>query len=245
MQKTLDQLVERLRRAHGDDLVSVILYGSAATPAEHDPGYSDLNVLCVLKELTPKQLAQAQPVFHWWRGYESLTPLMLAESELPGAADCFAIEFRDMQQRRQVLFGKDVVADMHIDPAFYRVQVEYELRAKLLRLRQKAAAVFSDRKLLGRLLLDSVTSFCVFARHALLLQGIDAPLDRRAVLRLAQEKLGIDAAPFATLLDVREKKAREKKASPGQWKPAELLATYLRQIERMIEVVDNLGKGNL
>ena len=46
----LDQLVEKLSKALGDELVSVVLYGSAAS-GDHDEKFSDYNVLCVLREV--------------------------------------------------------------------------------------------------------------------------------------------------------------------------------------------------
>ncbi len=49
-----------------------------------------------------------------------------------------------MQERRRVLFGPDLIQDLVIEKTFYRAQVEMELRAKLLRLRQKAADVLFE-----------------------------------------------------------------------------------------------------
>src|SRR5579875_3776691 len=107
MEPSLDplvrQLAEKLRKAHGDDLVSVILYGSGVTPEEHDAGFSDLNVLCVLKQVGPRDLESAQPVFAWWRAHDMPAPLLLSEQEVRESTDCFPIEFRDMQRRRTVV----------------------------------------------------------------------------------------------------------------------------------------------
>ena len=47
-----------------------------------------------------------------------------------------------------------------------------ELRAKLLRLRQKAGEVLIDKQALLRLMIDSVPNFLVLARHALLVSGL-------------------------------------------------------------------------
>lgn len=235
MNQLLDQLVEKLRKAHGNDLVSVILYGSAANPAEHDEAFSDINVLCVLREVTPRQLAQSQPVFTWWRTYEKPVPLLLSEHEVSTSTDCFAIEFHDMLLQRRVLSGRDVIEGLQVENAFYRTQVEYELRSKLLRLRQKAATVLNDRKLLARLLLESVTTFCVLTRHALLLHGVDAPQRRRNVIEMARERFQIDPDPFTRLLDVREKKTKI-----GDLAPTVLLANYLKQIGTVIDAVDRL-----
>lgn len=235
MEQILQQLVTKLQKALGEDLVSVILYGSAVDPGQHDPEFSDINVLCVLRDVTPQQLASAQPVFTWWRTYEKPVPLLLSEHELESSTDCFAIEFHDLLRRRKVLTGRDVIVGLEIRDTFYRTQLEYELRSKLLRLRQKAATVLADRKLLGRLLVDSVTTFCVLTRHALVLHGVNAPDGRREVFALAQQRFGIAPDSMLTLLDVREKKRKS-----SDWRPDVLLGDYLRQIGIVIDAVDRL-----
>ena len=235
MEQLLQQLVDKLRKSLGDDLVSVILYGSAVDPRQHDKDYSDINVLCVLREVTPRQLAAAQPVFAWWRTYDKPVPLLLSEHEVATSSDCFAIEFHDLVERRRVLTGRDVMEGLHVADTYYRTQVEYELRSKLLRLRQKAASVLGDRKLLARLLLESVTTFCLLIRHALLLHGVDAPHQRREVLELARERLGFDPSPLLLLLDVREKKRKD-----SELKADVLLGDYLKQIGIVIDAVDKL-----
>jgi hypothetical protein len=237
MEKLLNQLVERLSKAHGADLVSVLLYGSAAEAGQHDESFSDINVLCVFREISISHLRRSQPVFKWWAQHPAPAPLLLSEQEVLTSTDCFAIEFHDMQHRRRVLFGRDVIDGLVIDEAFYRVQVEYELRTKLLRLRQKAASVLSDRDLVRRLLLDSVSTFSVLTRHALLLHGTDAPPARRIVWKLAAEHLDVDAQPFLALIDVREKKLK-----PSQIQAEAMLGQVLEQIGKIIDAVDRLSK---
>src|SRR5215217_371222 len=133
MDKLLTELVDKLRTAAGERLISVVLYGSAATEAGKDQ-FSDFNVLCVLSQVTPQELADAEPVIRWWREKKNPAPLLLSEEEVRTSTDCFPIEFHDIKGRRKVLYGVDVVADLVIDYSFYRAQVEHELRAKLLRL---------------------------------------------------------------------------------------------------------------
>ena len=137
MDKVLDQLVERLRSAYKERLVSVVLYGSAAD-GDHHPKYSDFNILCVLSAITPRELGQSEEIFRWWREQGSPSPLLLTEHEVATSTDCFAIEFLDIQHQHRLLHGKDVVSGLTVDRSFYRAQVEHDLRAKLLRLRQKA-----------------------------------------------------------------------------------------------------------
>ena len=75
-----------------------------------------------------------------------------------------------------------MVSPLAVDDSFYRAQVEHELRAKLLRLRQKAAGMLSDADLLRRLLLDSISTFCVLFRHALILHGVRRAGAKREVI---------------------------------------------------------------
>ncbi len=236
MQADLQELVDRLTKAHGQDLISVVLYGSAAT-GDHHEGFSDVNILCVLKDITPRELAASEKIFHWWRGKKNPPPLLLTEREVETSTDCFAMEFHDIQSRHTNLYGKDVASALVVDNSFYRAQVERELRAKLLRLRQKASSVLSEKEALCRLLIDSISTFCVLFRHALILNGVDAHLKKREILEQARQTFGIDAAPLSKLLDVREKRIKAKELDPEP-----LLESYLKQIGTVIDAVDRLQK---
>lgn len=236
MQKVLNQLVDRLEKSFGPRLTSVTLYGSAAA-GDHHGRFSDINVLCVLKQITPRELADCEPVFRWWRELGNPSPLLLSEAEIRTATDCFPIEFHDIKERHRVLTGADVVAGIEVDDAFYRAQVEHELRAKLLRLRQKAGGVISDRQLLLQLMVDSVSTFCMLARHALRLAGFEAGFEKREIVREARERFGVDDGPFHSLLDVREQKSK-----PREVDPAPLFERYLKEIQVLVDAVDRLER---
>ncbi|MBV8818718.1 MAG: hypothetical protein JO022_10215, partial [Acidobacteriaceae bacterium] len=184
----------------------------------------------------PEELQNAEPVFKWWRERGNPAPLLMSEQEVVTSTDCFPIEFHDMQERRRVLVGKDVVAALSIDRSFYRAQVEQELRAKLLRLRQKAAGLLNDGNALLRLMADSVSTFLVLARHAMLLSGANVEWKKRSVAR-ALESIGADSSPFLALLDLREQTIGQ-----SQLEPRSLFAEYLEQIETLVGFVDRLEK---
>ncbi len=235
MEAKLSDLVERLQKAHQDRLVSVILYGSAAA-GDHHEKFSDLNILCVLDRVTPAELAASESVMKWWRDRGNPSPLLMSEEEVRTSTDCFPIEFHDMQERRRVLAGRDVVAQLTIDRSFYRAQVEHELRAKLLRLRQKGAGLLSDHNGLLRLLAESVSTFLILARHALLLHGVSVEWMKRDVARKL-ESIGVDGTPFLSLLDLRE-----QTIGGLQLEPVPLFGEYLQQIEALVAFVDRLEK---
>ena len=236
MEKLLTQLVDRLTKALGGRLVSVVLYGSAAA-GEHHAAFSDYNVLAVVSVLTPRELAAVADAFRWWREKGSPAPLLLTEQELATSTDCFAIEFHDIKAHYRILHGRDVIGPLEVDDSFYRAQVEHDLRAKLLRLRQKAAGMLSQPDLLRRLLVDSLSTFCVLFRHALHLHGAAAPVRKREIVAAAGLRFGFDAAAFDKVLDIREQRIK-----PRQAEPIGLLEGYLAAIDRVIQAVDRLEK---
>jgi hypothetical protein len=234
MEKLLTQLIGKLEKAYGERLISVVLYGSAAA-GDHHADFSDINILCVLSEISTRELAAGEEIFRWWREQGSPSPLLLTERELVSSADCFAIEFHDIQRQHRLLHGKDAMASLVIEDGFYRAQVEHDLRAKLLRVRQKAGGMLSNPDLLRRMLLDSVSTFCVLFRHALILSRGDAPALKRDVIERAREVFAIDTAPFEKLLDVREGRLK-----PRDIDPVVLLGSYLKEISQVIDAVDRI-----
>ena len=236
MENLLNQLLEKLTKALGDRIVSVVLYGSAAS-GDHHEGFSDVNVLCVLQQVTVRELEQSEPIFRWWREKRNPSPLLLSEHELATSTDCFAIEFHDIKAHHRILQGKDVISGLVVEDTFYRAQVEHDLRAKMLRLRQKASGALGDKDVLRHLLADSVSTFCVLFRHALILHGVEPTGKKRDVIEQTREKFAIDPQPFMQLLDVREERVKAR-----DLEPIGLLDSYLKQIDVVINAVDRLEK---
>ena len=119
MEQLLEQLTTRVTKTFGDRLVSVILYGSAASP-DYSGTYSDLNILCVLTQVTTAELRDSEPIFQWWRKQGNPSPLLLSQDEVRHSTDCFAIEFHDMRERRKLLAGTDIIESLVVDESFYR-----------------------------------------------------------------------------------------------------------------------------
>ena len=147
------------------------------------------------------------------------------------------MEFHDIREHHKILLGPNLVDSLEIDDSFYRAQVECQLRTKLLRLRQKGGGVLSDKNALRGLLADSVSTFCVLFRHALLLDGVSAPAHKREIVKATGNHFDIDTAPFLTLLDQREQKIKAKEIEPEP-----LFARYIMQIEKVIDAVDAIAK---
>lgn len=199
----LQELVSRLRAACGDNLVSVVLYGSAARQEFHER-YSDVNLLVVFGDLSGAAIAALGPVVRWWTRDEGFTPpLMMTEGELRESADLFAIELVDIQHMHKTLFGKDVAGEIHIPMNLHRVEVEHELRTTLLRLRQHLLLHADNQDELRKVLAKSIGGVSTLLKHALLAVGESSPHERPAVLAQAGTTFGFDARPMQAVLALR------------------------------------------
>jgi len=233
-EKLISEFVEKIRAAAGANLVSVILYGSAADGEFHSE-YSDLNLLCVLRDASFASLARIADAVEWWRSKKHHPPLVLTLVELHASADTFSIEFADMKQRHRLLFGEDVLKNLEVPMHLHRAQLEYELREKLFLLRQHLLVAASDEKQLWEVMLNSLSSFTTLFRHVLLEMGEQGHKhSREAVTELAQ-RMNFDPSPFVQIMEVRAKKADRKQLRAG-----EVAGKYLAAIEQVTAAVDTM-----
>src|SRR5712671_6033321 len=105
-EKQLDEFVRRIRQAADENLQSVVLYGSAAA-GDFNPEFSNLNLLCILRETSFAKLSDIVPVVEWWHRHKHPAPLVMTWEELEHSTDVFSIELLDMQQHHRVLLGDD------------------------------------------------------------------------------------------------------------------------------------------
>ncbi len=238
-EKDLHELVEKLKQAAGSNLRCVVLYGSAAT-GEFHPGHSDLNLLCVVERLDAGELEKLNAAAEWWTRKKHPAPLVFGLEELQRAADVFAIELLDIQARRRVLYGDDVIARLTVPMHLHSQQVERELRANLIRLRQGFLVTPRHLKTLLGLMTASVSTFAALFRHALIALGEPAPESKRAAVERLATKLGFDASAFYAVLDAREGKRREEHIDV-----LETFRSYLVAVTHVTEEMDRrLASGN-
>lgn len=230
----LNKFVRLLRDAGGANVQSVILYGSAVSGDFHSE-FSNLNVFCVLRDASFQALTALESATKWWHAQHQPPPLFMTNEELQRSTDVFTIEFMDMRQDHRVLFGENVLENLDIPTRFHRLQVEYELREKLLLLRQAACVVAKSERKLWDLLLRSLPSFLTLFRHALLVLGGPAATRKRECVQELSRRVGFDASSIEALLDIRERKAKQ-----NQFRVTDIVAGYLVAIEQVNATVDKM-----
>lgn len=227
----LKNFLEGLKSLYQEELISLVLYGSAAS-GEFVDRHSNLNALVILKNTDLENLKKASCVINKFR---MLNPLFLTENYIASSTDIFPIEFLDIKENYQVLYGKDVLKDINIDTRNLRFQCEQELKAKLIHLRQLYLKIHKDKAALRNLLFKSFTSVLHILRNVLRLKGKKAPYRKQDILSGLTADFQIDAAIWQNILAAKN---RELKLSHKETE--DLFVNFSRELEKMVDTVDRL-----
>src|SRR4030042_282389 len=177
MEKLLQDWVTGLKQELGNNLVSVILYGSAAR-GEHVAARSDLNLMLIFKKLDLEHISKVRQLMS--RKVRRQLPQLVfwTEEELKHAWDVFPLEFEDIKENHQCLVGKDPFGKRKVDKKRLRYQIEFELRSKLLTMRDTWLRSNRDKYALEMFLVKAGTSFDYLIRKAALVLGKRMSLPR-------------------------------------------------------------------
>jgi hypothetical protein len=231
------RFAREMEAAYGAELASVVLYGSAAR-GEYRPGVSDLNVLVLLRELSPAALRKASDAARAWVAEGNPPPLMMSADEWRGSADVWAIELADMRDAHIVVAGADPFQGVEIRLEDLRMQCERELKGKQIQLRERYLLFAGQPPELGELLTRSFSTFLVLFRTVLRLSGEGGVREAETVARRVAERAGFDPAP---LLEVHRARAAGEKLHPQADAP--VVVGYLDAVRRVVEYVDRLVHG--
>src|SRR4030042_1076971 len=133
------EMTAGFQKIFGEDLVSIILYGSGAG-GDYVPGKSDLNFLITLTDRGIEGLDRALETVGRWRKRNVAIPLFMTGAYLTGSLDAYPVEFLNMKRNYKVVSGEDVLAPLTFAHQHIRLQLERELRGKLLHLRSGCLA---------------------------------------------------------------------------------------------------------
>ncbi len=231
----LTKFVEQVKAVYGKNLLSIVLYGSRAS-GEETKKYSDYNLLIVLEEIKFSDLKLMTRAVKNWVRQGNPVPLFFTLSHLKTSADVFPIEFLDIKDKHKILFGDDLFLGLEIKNTYLRHECEFELKGKLLKLQQGYILSGNKPKLVRKLLIDSLSAVLVVFRHLLRLLGQTPPLKKIDSLELLAKLIGLDTSVF---LSVHKIKNGDKEAN--KIAPDDLMEKYLQQIEKVVEIVDNLN----
>jgi len=229
------EITAQMKNLFGDDLLSLALYGSAATP-DYRPGKSDINFLAVLSDEGKKALARVLPFVGPWKKKGMAVPLLMTEREIRASLAVFPLEFLTMQRHHVPVFGNDILASLDFRKDHVRLQCERDLRGKLLLLRSGFLDSLGKAGDLRRLIGASMTAFVSIFQGILFLRDLAIPDTRREIIEETSRDLSLDGSIFFKCLEIREGTLRL-----SENETTEIFTRYLGAVEALAERMDRDG----
>lgn len=225
--------------AAGEGFRALYIYGSALAPG-FDPASSDVNLLLVVEELPFDCLAAMADAAAKLPAADDkkapryrFTPLTLTASTLRDSADVFPIDFLDLKMRRALLTGDDVLATLDVPLGNLRHQCEYELRSRLIGLRQSFLRAGGETGTAHALTARAAGSSGSLFRHLLTLRGQAQPADPDLLARTVAATYGVDADGLDAPFDARRAPEPDEAAARLRF------AAYLAALDQLVRAVDS------
>jgi predicted nucleotidyltransferase len=190
----LEQLARAVESAAGSNLVSLVLYGSAAAGTAREN--SDLNLLLILEDARSGALSALSPALAGWLKRNERPPLIFSRESWHAAADVFPLEIEDIRSRHRVLRGTDPVAGLMTTVHNQRLELEREVRGRMVQLRAAYAAAAEDGRELTDLVAESCHGMMPLFRAAVRMTGSIPPDEPRDLVRQISDLAGLDGTAF-------------------------------------------------
>ena len=226
--------VDRLKSLYAERLLGVLLFGSAARGA-YVPKRSNLNLLVALDRVGSRELLQYRGVRSEIEKFPLTTPLFLEPSYVRYSTDTFPLEFLDIRSFHTVLDGQNILESVTIDPKLLRLEVEREIKGKLLLARQSFLESDGDPARLLGILSRSFAALRVIFFGIVYLRENRLVRDARELMERVSEHFGLNQA---VLLEAGRARAGELK--PSKVEMEKIFFAYLEELVRLAEKVDKI-----
>ncbi len=237
----LDGFVADLRTLHDDALVAVVLTGEAAS-AGYRPRKSPLSTVVVLRDVTPDALRRTRSRVRRWKWRRIPTPLLMDPLYIESSLDVFPIEFLEIADHHLLLHGEDnPLGDLRVHLPHLRLEVEEQMRGKMLHLWEAYLLVGGSKRRLRQLLLETAPGFEMILRGMLRLrQGEDGESQSRP--DSPDELLAAVERHFELELRVFRRLGRARRGSevlPSR-ELESLFEAYLAEVRQLVRITDAL-----
>ena len=224
-----------VKELFGSDLISIILYGSAAR-GEYIPKKSDINFMIILSDAGINSLGKAMSLTAKWHKRNVATPLFLSKKYIESSLDTFPVEFINFKASYRLIFGEDVLKDLSFEKKYVRLQSERELKGKLLQLRENFLETEGKKKNIEALIRLSLPTFFSIFQAILFLNEKQPASDNSRLLAFMANDTQLDTALFRKLNEI---KSGEKKLSSDE--AVSLMEEYIAEIRKLSLFLDKLS----
>ena len=233
VEQSINRFVEDVRAAFGADLVSIVMYGSAAEGRLR--ATSDVNTLLVLKRFDQAHADQMREPMRLAHATVQMNTMFLLEAEVPTAMEAFAVKFADIVARHRVLFGTDPFATVEPTRDALIRRLKQVLLNLQLRLRERYVLLSLREEQLALVIADAAGPLRSSAASLLHLEGQALLPPKEALEKVVGE---MNDAGLTTILHEVSTAREDRQLEPGRSSPALLgLIEITRRLRERVELL--------
>ena len=212
----LNTFIAAAKKAFGDNLLSVVLYGSGAEGKLRPT--SDVNLIVLLAAFERDHADQLREPLRLAEAAIKLRVMFLLRDELKPASQAFAVKFADITRRRLVLYGDDPFASLSVSREDAIFRLKQTLLNLTLRLRETYIARSLREEQLAAVIADTAGPLRSCAATLLELEGNAVSSPKEALEQIAAT-LASEAKSSEDLQLITEARQRHT-LPPGAAAPA-------------------------
>jgi predicted nucleotidyltransferase len=202
VQQSLLDFIEIAKLACQSNLVSVVLYGSAAEGRLRLS--SDVNVILVLIAFDVAQINRLREKFRLYHAAIRLDVMFLLESEVSIATEAFAVKFNDILHRHRVLYGNDIFSNIKVSRTATLQRLKQVMVNLTLRIRERYALVSLREEQLVHVIAEVASPIRTCAATLLSLEGKLESHPKEALAMLTKELPGDWSKLLANISTARQ-----------------------------------------
>lgn len=232
--KHLDDFISNLKKILGDNLVSVLIFGSQAF-VEPENLKSNINLMIVVEHLSSDELKQvSKPVLKWVKA-KNPVPVIMGKAEWYSSFDVYALEYSDIKEKYSLLFGEDLTKDINVDKHYLRLQCESELKNLFLKYRNHYLLNINSDREMEKLANNVIKTLLVIFRGVIRLHSELVPEASEYVILQAAKFMEFDTELLIKMANVREGKTdyKHKEIRVISDRMVTILQDILRQVDLM------------
>src|SRR5690348_1332114 len=191
--------LQDLQHIFGERLLAMVGYGHA--DATHAPS------LALVQAITSDDLDRCAARAASWHRAGCATPLLLTREEFAGSLDTFPIEYGEILQSHDVIYGVDPFAGLTIRHEDMRRACEVLVKSHLVHLRENIIESRGRQADIRDLVYEAAPGFAVILRRLAQLDGRPAANDVE-LSAYAVERPGLDARTVGNVLAIAREQDR-------------------------------------
>ena len=210
-----EHILDSVRTHLGDNILSLMAYQR----------YKQELLIIVLKKADIPALTKIQ------KSLRKQPFIVFVEHDLNHGEDVFPLEYLHMKTHTKVIEGQDFFKSMKLKKTDVRTQLEYELRNKLIYLRQDFLLAPNPKKFVEQIL----PQFVIFLEALFFLQDLSPTREFEPDIQTIEDIYDLDLTSFLWLLRVEQKQAKLHKSEIPN-----MIGAVHDQLEELLHIINKL-----